>query len=87
MSRPTANILKSTRDETGTQWDLLEGNNLYIVVYNDKPFNVRRHIQTLKTEGYKYYKLSYTSEAPAINQAIKLNKLFQTLLFTVKKVA
>ena len=79
--------MRSTRDANNVQWDLLEGSNIYIVLYDGKPFNVRRHILTLKTEGYKYFKLSYISEAPAINQASKLNKLFQTLLFTVKQIA
>lgn len=87
MSRPQPNVLLSTVDSNYTQWEVLEGTSLYIILYDNKPFNLRQIYNTYNNNGYKYRKLSYVNEASANNQAKKLNKIFQTTLFSVKPIA
>jgi hypothetical protein len=87
MARPQPNIIRSTRDHLSNQWDILEGDSLYVIVYNNKPISIRQHINSLYNNGFKYRKLSYTHLASATNQVKKLNKLFQTDLFSVKHIA
>ena len=86
MSRPKANILQSTRDHKDQQWDIIEETSYYVILYNGKPFNLRQHIFSLYNSGYKYHKLSYCNLAAANNMVNKLNKLFQTTLFSVKHI-
>lgn len=87
MARPAPNIIRSTHDHLSNQWDILEGNSLYVIVYDNRPISIRQHIFSLNSNGFKYRKLSYTHLASANNQAKKLNKLFQTDLFSVKHIA
>jgi len=55
---------------------------IYAVLYNNKPFNLRVE-STVAFEQVKYKKVSFSNKGPAINLAKKLNKQFDTDLFTV----
>jgi hypothetical protein len=86
MARPQAEILLSTQETDLLGWDILTAPGSWIVLYKDQPFNVRQRHWTGLGEKPKYLRTSYSNQAPATNLAEKLNQLFYTKEFTVKKI-
>ena len=86
MARPNAEILLST-DQTATlSTDILSAESLYAVLYKGRPINVKNKYWTSRGQTIKYIKSVFASQAPANNLARKLNAVFYTDEFSVKKV-
>ena len=84
MSRPKPTVLlERSNAKDGKCEQILEGSALYVVVYKNKPINVKT-FNKLKDKCPAYKKTAFTSEAHAQNLAKRLNKIFQTNGFTVK---
>jgi len=76
MARPQPKIITSIVTDTGTQLELLEAEDCYVIVYKKKPINIRHLAAGLGPQRRKYMKLSYTNEGNAAAQVRRLNKLF-----------
>jgi len=76
MARPSAQVIKTIVTATGTQLELLEAEDCYVIVYKRKPINIRHISAGLGPLRRKYMKLSYTNEGNAAAQVRRLNKLF-----------
>jgi hypothetical protein len=86
MSRPSATILLSKNIDDYTGIEILNATSLYTVLYKDRPINVKNKYWNARGEFNKYTRTTYPNAAPADNLAEKLNELFFTTDFTVKKI-
>lgn len=85
MSRPKPTVLiEHTDRKNGKCEQIIEGSSLFIVVYKNKPINIKS-FNKLQDKCPSYKKTAFTSEAHAKNLAERLNKLFNTIDFTVKE--
>lgn len=84
MARPKPTIILEHVDpKTYRAEEILEAEAIYAVYYKDTPINLRTLSKLVSYPGPKYKKASYSSPAPALNLAKRLNKLFKTSDFTV----
>ena len=86
MSRPNAEILLSINQTDVLSTDILTAQGLWAVLYKQGPINVKNKYWTNRGEMSKYIKSVFPSAAPANNLAKKLNDMFYTDEFSVKKV-
>ncbi len=86
MARPSATTLLSTQIDDFTGVDILTAKGLWAVLYKDQPINVKLRYWNAQGEFKKYNRATYPSLSPAIKLRDKLNKLYFTTEFTVKKV-
>ena len=86
MARPPATTILSTQIDDFHGIEILNAESLYTVLYQDQPINVKNKYWNAQGEFKKYNKTTYTSKSPAENLAKKLNELFFTDEFTVKKI-
>lgn len=84
MSRRKPNVLLENIDnDSGNATQILHSDTLYIVLYNNKPFNLKLVNKMFDYPGPKYKKTSFTNFAHARNLAERLNKQFGSTEFTV----
>jgi|SRR5210317_1751672 len=87
MSRPKPNILLEHTNKVNYRVEqILDAEAVWMVVYKNKPFNLRSGHSLLSHPGPKYKKTSFTNPGHAYNLAKKLNSLFETNDFSVKKI-
>ncbi len=83
MARPKSAIILSKIDsKTYKAEQVLRAQAVYAVFYAGQPIN-RREVHTLRDSGGKYKKAAFSTPAPALNLAAKLNRLFKTDQFAV----
>ena len=87
MSRPSPKILLSTNLGDGSTWDITDTDSYYIITYLGRPCGVRQHVQTMKTQGFRYQKLTYTGLGSVKAQVRRLNHKFNCTDFGYVKVA
>ena len=84
MARPKPKILMEWTDpKTFRSEQLLDADAIYAVFHEGKPINLRSLNSLSNYPGPKYKKVSFSNPGHAINLCKKLNKQFQTDLFTV----
>lgn len=84
MSRKKPNVLVESVDyNTGKATQVLEAEVIYVVVYHNKPFNLKLVNTMFDYPGPKYKKTTFASEAHARNLAKKLNEMYHCNDFTV----
>lgn len=86
MARPGAEIILSTQETDQLGWDIMAAQGQWMVLYKEEPVNVRSRHWTYKGEQPKYQRTTYPNPSSAENLAKKLNKLFSTTEFTVKRI-
>lgn len=87
MSRPKPNVmLEYLNKKTYKIEQILKAEAIWIVAYNNTPFNLRSMHSILNTPAPKYKKTSFSNPGHAYNLAKKLNNLFETDNFTVIKI-
>lgn len=93
MSRPKPTILFEFTDKDYKTEEILKGDAVYAVCFDEKPINLRsrnkmRYDPILGREypGPKYKKTSFTNPGHAFNLAERLNELFRTDKFAVHKM-
>lgn len=88
MSRPKPRILlEAVNRNTYKAEQILESEGIFSVFYQGKPINLRMLSTLVSYPGPKYKKVSFSNKAHAIRLALRLNKLFSTNDFTVRKFA
>lgn len=81
MKKPE--IILSVKSETnGKETRILRGDELFVVLYHGKPFNLTL---SRKTEGHPpiYQRVAFPFKASAESLAVRLNMMFKTTDFTV----
>lgn len=87
MSRPKPLIiLEAINKHTYKSEQVLNAEAIYSVFHNSKPINIRTLNTLVNYPGPKYKKVSFSNPGHAFNLRDRLNKLFQTDLFTVVKL-
>ena len=84
MSRPKPTILlEKVEKETYKAEQVLASEGIWAEYYDKKPINLKTFNMLISYPGPKYKKVSFSNPGHAINLCKKLNKQFQTDLFTV----
>ena len=86
MARPKPTILLDQVDQSYNSEQILKAEAIYAVYYEDKPINLRTMNTLVNYPGPKYKKVSFSNGGHAFNLADRLNKKFNTGLFTVMKL-
>lgn len=87
MSRPAPKIiLEHVNKQTYRSEQILEAHAIWAVFYQGQPFNLKSSNALTSFPGPKYKKTSFSNEGHAHNLAKKLNNLFNTTDFDVRKL-
>lgn len=86
MARPKPELLlRYVLDKrTETTLEVVSGTGVFVVMYNNQPFNLRRS-NPYQAEGYKYLKTIFVHKGFAETLAKKLNHYFKCNNFEVKE--
>ena len=84
MARPQQQILLSSQGDEHI--DIIASAGLWAVLYQEQPINIRKKLWIVRGETHKYMKTTYPNEAHAHRTAERMNKLFITDKFTVRKI-
>ena len=79
-------LLEITNKKSFKTDQVLESDAIWAVFYNDKPINLKTTSVIAQQLGPKYKKVSFSNSGHAFNLSEKLNKLFNTVDFTVYKL-
>ena len=87
MSRPKPNVLlELTNKKTYKTEQVLEADAIWAVFYQDRPINLKVNSLVAQQLGPKYKKVSFSNAGHAHNLVEKLNKMFNTVDFSVFKL-
>ena len=86
MARPKPNIILDQVDKSYNSEQILEAGAIYAVYYDACPINLRTMNTLVNYPGPKYKKVSFSNGGHAFNLADRLNKKFNSVLFTVMKL-
>jgi len=87
MARPKPTILMEFTDPKSFRSEqLLAAEAIYAVFHENKPINLRSLNSLTNYPGPKYKKVSFSNSGHAFNLADRLNKKFNTELFTVVRL-
>jgi len=88
MSRPAPRIiLEHINKKTYRSEQVLAASAIWAVFYQGQPFNLKSSNALTNFPGPKYKKTSFSNEGHAHNLAKKLNDLFNTNDFDVRKLS
>jgi hypothetical protein len=88
MSRPAPKILLEYIDKkTYRSEQVLAASAIWAVFYQGQPFNLKSSNALTNFPGPKYKKTSFSNEGHAHNLAKKLNNLFSTNDFDVRRLS
>jgi hypothetical protein len=87
MSRPKPKVLlEITNKKTYKTEQVLDAEAIWAVFYDDNPINLKTSSLVVQQLGPKYKKVSFSNSGHAFNLAEKLNKMFNTDMFSVYKL-
>ena len=86
MARPKPTIILVQVDKSYNSEQILEADAIYAVYYENKPINLRTMNTLVNYPGPKYKKVSFSNSGHAFNLADRLNKKFNTDLFSVVRL-
>ena len=86
MARPKPTIILDQVDKNYNSEQILKAEAIYAVYYEGKPINLRTTNTLVNYPGPKYKKVSFSNSGHAFNLADRLNKKFNTDLFSVIKL-
>ncbi|MDA9992367.1 hypothetical protein N9E03_01645 [bacterium] len=86
MARPKPTIILDQVDKNYNSEQILKAEAIYAVYYEGKPINLRTTNTLVNYPGPKYKKVSFSNSGHAFNLADRLNKKFNTDLFSVVKL-
>ena len=86
MARPKPKIISDQVDKSYNSEQILKAEAMFAVYYESKPINLRTLNTLVNYPGPKYKKVSFSNSGHAFNLADRLNKKFNTDLFSVVKL-
>lgn len=86
MGRPSAATLLKQVDELGRVLEILEADKAYILTYDGKPTALRQTEHFHDLLRIRYPRTGFNNRAHAVRLANRLNKLFNTDLFSVSEL-
>ena len=87
MSRPSPKILlEHINKKTYRSEQVLAASAIWAVFYQGQPFNLKSSNALTNFPGPKYKKTSFSNEGHAHNLAKKINDMFNTTDFDVRKL-
>lgn len=86
MARPKPVIILDQVDKSYNSEQILKAEAIFAVYYEGKPINLRTLNTLVNYPGPKYKKVSFSNSGHAFNLADRLNKKFNTDLFSVVKL-
>jgi hypothetical protein len=86
MARPKPTIILDQVDKSYNSEQILKAEAIYAVYYESKPINLRTLNTLVNYPGPKYKKVSFSNSGHAFNLADRLNKKFNTDLFSVVRL-
>ena len=81
MARPSAPLLLSQLDDTGTEWQVLAADAVYAITYKGQLVNIRTFSHMTILNPPKYKKISYPNLGNCQAAVRKLNEIFNTTDF------
>lgn len=86
MARPQPRVIEELEDIDGNTWQVLEGDETYLITYQGKPVSIRVLKPKLGSETKSYKRMSYTELGTCIAQVRRYNANFNTTDFDYIKV-
>lgn len=87
MSRPKPTVLLEYTDKKNYKIEqILDSDAIWAVFYKNQPFNLKSFNSLSSYPGPKYKKVSFSNQGHAIHLCKKLNRMFNSDLFTVVKL-
>ena len=86
MARPKPTIILDQVDKSYNREQILKAEAIYAVYYDSEPINLRTLNTLVNYPGPKYKKVSFSNSGHAFNLSDRLNKKFNTDLFSVVKL-
>jgi hypothetical protein len=86
MARPQPDIIISTQLSDTIEVDILEAERLWVILYQNKPFGIRKRYWTANGEFNKYIRTTFPHKKSAENLAERLNEYFITNEFVVEQL-
>jgi hypothetical protein len=86
MTRPAPTVLLEQEDELGNYWQILEGEETYLVTYKGQPVSVRVLSPNLGFDRKAYKRMSYTELGTCMAQVRRYNQKFNTKDFAYIRV-
>ncbi|ASV44189.1 hypothetical protein PBI_SCTP2_174 [Salicola phage SCTP-2] len=81
--KPTV-ILENTDEDTGKSEQILEGDTIFMVFYENTPISIKNFNKHFDYPGARYKRTAFTNPAHAYNLKNKLNNTYKTDKFNVK---
>jgi len=86
MARPQPRILLEQEQEDSTVWQVLEGDETFLITYKGRPASIRVLSPGLGEDRKKYRRMSYTELGTCVGQIKRLNAKFNTTDFDYIRV-
>jgi len=86
MARPEPEIILENKLDNGQIWQLLDSEEVYVILYKNKPVNIRVLRPSLSIDNKSYKRMSYTEEGTAIAQCRRYNEKFNCADFHYVKM-
>jgi|TARA_R110000744_G_scaffold321159_1_gene427298 hypothetical protein len=86
MARPKPTIILEQVDQSYNSEQILKADSIFAVYYEDAPINLRTMNTLVNYPGPKYKKVSFSNSGHAFNLADRLNKKFNSVLFSVVRL-
>jgi len=81
MARPQPRIMLEQEQDDLTTWQVLEGDQTFLITYQGQPVSIRVLTPRLGAEAKKYKRMSYTELGTCLGQVKKFNEKFNTTDF------
>tara|TARA_R110000868_G_scaffold43358_2_gene145937 strand:+ start:455 stop:715 length:261 start_codon:yes stop_codon:yes gene_type:complete len=85
MSRPSNPVIL-TEDDDNYVIDILEVPGTWILLHDNKSIGIRQTYYTRRGATVKYPRIGFNNPAHAYKLADKMNKRFNTTLFTIAQI-
>lgn len=86
MARPQPRVLLEQDQDDMSTWQVLEGDQTYLITYKGNPVSIRVIAPSLGLDRKKYKRMSYTELGTCVGQIKRLNAKFNTTDFGYIKV-
>ena len=86
MSRPEPTVILEQEQLDGYIWQVLEGDETYLITYKGRPVSIRVLKPSLGDDRRSYKRMSYTELGTAMAQVRRYNTNFNTTDFDYIKV-